>query len=350
MTWFRSIFNAKNKDQPARVDQFPAAAPFGGLPDRSLRLLNRLSLNTGPLRLALPAGSRPSPLARTAIEFREHRQYAPGDDFRYVDWKASARQEHIFVKQGESQKATLVYVLVDCSASMAWSTPGGEAPKHLAALGLAQALGYLALADSDRLVIAPVTSGGQAASSPAASHLPVDDVPIHSGARNGLPYLGPLWGKGQAPLLSGYLRSLRFYGRLDLNRALVQLSQRKLSRGGLVLVISDMLGVRDVAPGMAALPAPLWRVAFCHLLHPAELQPELAGQYELRDIETGQRKRYQVTAQALVTYHERLQAWLEALSQSCRDNHALYSLLPTNGSLETDMLGQLIQAQVVRRQ
>ena len=105
--WFRSIFNAKDKksgeNEPAgATGSHPPDGPrFGGLPDRTLRLLNQLSLNSGPLRLALPSGSRPSPLARTAIEFREHRQYAPGDDFRYVDWKASARQEHIYVKQGE---------------------------------------------------------------------------------------------------------------------------------------------------------------------------------------------------------------------------------------------------------
>ena len=117
-----------------------------------------------------------------------------------------------------------------------------------------------------------------------------------------------------------------------------------------MLVLSDMLGVEDVSIGMAALPAPTWRVVFCHLLHPAEIDPELSGHYEMRDVETGNKKRYQVTQQALVTYRERLQAWQDRLAESCRDNRALYTLLPTNWSLETEMMTQLIQTQVVSRQ
>jgi len=283
-----------------------------------------LQLNTGPLSPTAAGGQRPSPNRKPAYEFREHRQYAPGDDVRYVDWKASARQEHVFVKQGEEQKGAAVYVLIDCSASMGW----GEPAKSGAALALAHALGYQALAHNDRLVIVPVgdfSEPGQAA--------------IHP--------LGPLWGKGQAPMLEGYLKALRFRGRVDLAATLGSLPQRNLSRGGLVFVLSDLLGTSDFSAALSRLPRPGWQVVFCHLLHRAELEPRLSGPLEMLDIETGSKKRYTVDAQALETYRQQLDAWREDLAKRCRDSRAIYCMLPTDASLESEVIPKLRRERVV---
>ena len=86
---------------------------------------------------------------KPAIEFREHRMYVPGDDIRFVDWQASARQDQIFIRQGEMPKDVIVYLLLDTSASMLW----GKTPKRNAQLSLAAALGYAALQNGDRLYV-----------------------------------------------------------------------------------------------------------------------------------------------------------------------------------------------------
>jgi hypothetical protein len=262
-------------------------------------------------------------MRRPASDFREHRAYAPGDDIRYVDWKASARQEHVFIKQGEQQKAATIYLLLDCSGSMAWGAP----PKSITALTLAHALGYLALAHSDRLVVLPVTGS------------------LH---QSPLTPLGPLSGKGQAPLLGSYFQAIRFQGQVDVTGALGGISRREFSRGGLVLVLSDLLGVADLSAGLKALPAPAWKVVFCHLLHPDEISPELNGHFELQDIETGQKKRNSITSRVLATYRQKLDAWRENLAQICLERNATYTLLQTNWSIENEIISQLRHARVVK--
>jgi uncharacterized protein (DUF58 family) len=322
--WFQNIFNAKAGSRPAES----APGPFNLLSNQQLRQLSRLYLNTGPLSLAQPAGARASLHRRPASEFREHRQYTPGDDVRYVDWKASARQEHIFIKQGDTQKAALVYLLIDCSASMTW----GEPAKSRAALALANALGYMALAHSDRLVVLPVGAAGGG-----------------SARGEGLQPLGPLWGQGQAPLLNQYLQAVRFAGQVDVSAALAGLRQRKLSRGGLVLVLSDLLGSGDLSASLDALPAPAWNVVFCHLLHPAELDPALDGYFEMVDIETGAKKRYPVTPRVLQTYRQRMQNWQGELSRLSLERKAVYNMIPTNWTIEDQIIPRLLRSQVVKR-
>lgn len=251
---------------------------------------------------------------------------------------AFRRREHIFIKQGEQEKAALVYVLIDASASMGW----GDPPKSHTALSLAHALGYLALAQHDRLLILPVTPNvspvvpGQAGTTATAA-----------GSRSLHP-LGPLWGKGQAAQLSGYLQAIRFGGRVDLSYTLAGLSRRNLSRGGLVLVISDLLSVQDLARGLAALPAPTWQVVVCHVLHPAELDPTLDGHLQMVDVETGGKKLYTITAKSLDTYRRRMGEWQEQLSQVCREHKAMYTQLSTGWAMETQIIPQLRRDQVVK--
>ena len=99
------------------------------LPPHAVNQLNHLKLNASQYLPGFTAGTRASIRRRPAFDFREHRTYVPGDDVRYVDWKASARQEHIFIKQGEYPKEASVQILLDCSRSMDWGNPR----KHVSA-------------------------------------------------------------------------------------------------------------------------------------------------------------------------------------------------------------------------
>lgn len=324
--WFRRIFSARTpaaasrrgsgRPKPATATQAVTLSPT------TLRLLNRLQLVTRRAVPGLGAGERASHWRQPAPDFREHRQYVPGDDVRFVDWRASARQEHVFIKQGEQLKNVLVTLLLDCSASMAW----GEPPKSRTAIELAAALGYLALAHGDRLVVLPV---------------------VDTSAGERLPAFGPASGKGQFPALLSYLRLLRFSGRVDLGPALAGLSRRGRS-GGLVLAISDFLGTAQLEASLAALAGPNWNVGLLHLLHPAELNPVLRGDFELVDIETRQVRRYSITESALKNYHAHLAAWRDGLERTCQTGIRSYTLVPTGGSLAGQILPALRAARVVQ--
>jgi len=320
--WFRDIFTAKD---PQKISEITSDLRNNrlSLSPLALRQMDRLHISRDQTWLENRIGSRASHMRRPAADFFDHRQYIQGDDIRFVDWKASARQEHIFIKQGALQKSVTVYVLLDCSASMTW----GDVPKSQAGLLIANALSYIALAQNDRVVIMPIVSGssGQAAKP-----------------------LGPLWGKGQAVLLTGYLRSLKFQGQIDITTSLMDLTKNKQSQGGVVFVLSDLLAVQSLSPALEMIRAPAWKVIFLHLLHPDELQPSLHGHYELHDIETEEKRAYKITPQALETYQQRLQSWQAKIAQVCLSNRCQYTLIPSNWSLEKEILPHLRRLQVVK--
>src|SRR5579872_2669433 len=83
------------------------------------------------------------------IEFADHRQYTPGDDFRYLDWNLYARHESLLLKRFQEEEDLHVYFLLDCSRSMAFGAP----PKFDFARQVAAALAYIALADLDRIAV-----------------------------------------------------------------------------------------------------------------------------------------------------------------------------------------------------
>ena len=83
------------------------------------------------------------------IEFADHREYTPGDDFRYLDWNVFARHDELLLKRFQEEEDLHVYILLDCSRSMAV----GDPPKFDYARQVAAALGYIALADLDRVAV-----------------------------------------------------------------------------------------------------------------------------------------------------------------------------------------------------
>ena len=86
------------------------------------------------------------------IEFADHREYIHGDDLRYLDWNIYARYGDLLLKRFQEEEDLHVYVLLDASVSMDRADEGGVS-KFMLARQIAAALGYIALADLDRVSI-----------------------------------------------------------------------------------------------------------------------------------------------------------------------------------------------------
>src|SRR5213593_161559 len=86
------------------------------------RLDSLVLLTRRPMASGRP-GRRRSPLAGSSMEFSDYRRYAPGDDFRRIDWRAYARLERLFLRVFEAEENLTVTVLVDCSDSMSYGNP-----------------------------------------------------------------------------------------------------------------------------------------------------------------------------------------------------------------------------------
>jgi uncharacterized protein (DUF58 family) len=309
--WFRNIFRADPASPPAS----PAPPAPLAISPAAYRQLDRLRIRASRYLLGASLGRRGSQLRRPASDFREHRKYVPGDDIRFVDWKASARSEHIYLKQGELPQETTVHILLDTSASMAWGDPS----KRDFALQLAAALGYLALANEDRLQLTLL------------------------GPRPAAPQR--IKGKANFPQLMKILPEIRFGGQIDLAERLRDFS--KSQRGGVVLLLSDLLDVDDLPRALAVLPRPHWEVSLLHTLHPEELDPSIDGEYEIVDAERGDHVNYDINTQARAHYHEHLDAWRRAVELACIDHYVLYTLLSTGWSLEGETLPHLRRLNVL---
>ncbi len=116
-----------------------------------LRRIGRLEVRAQRVVEGFLSGRHNSPYLGRSLEFREHREYAPGDDLRHIDWKVWGRQDRLYVKQYEEETNLRATLLVDCSASMAYrsaSTPDAMT-KHEYAATAACALAYLFVRQQD---------------------------------------------------------------------------------------------------------------------------------------------------------------------------------------------------------
>ncbi|MBN2329662.1 MAG: DUF58 domain-containing protein [Candidatus Omnitrophica bacterium] len=94
------------------------------------------------------SGLHRSPYRGFSVEFAEHREYAPGDDPRSIDWKVWSRTDKYYVKEFEEETNLKACLVLDGSASMHYSS-GGRPTKRNYACCVAAALGYLMIRQSD---------------------------------------------------------------------------------------------------------------------------------------------------------------------------------------------------------
>ena len=100
------------------------------------------------------AGMHRSPYHGFSVEFAEHREYVPGDDLRYVDWKVFGKTDKFYLKQYEEETNLICYLLLDTSESMRYQGPGAPLSKLEYAQCVAAALAYLVLQQQDSVGLA----------------------------------------------------------------------------------------------------------------------------------------------------------------------------------------------------
>ena len=120
-----------------------------------LARIDRLELDARQVVEGYLAGRHRSPRHGFAVEFAQHREYAPGDDTRHIDWKVYARTERYQLKQYEQETNLVAWMVVDASESMSVGTVKGKdgkpRTKYDVACTLAAALGYLITQQGDTL-------------------------------------------------------------------------------------------------------------------------------------------------------------------------------------------------------
>jgi uncharacterized protein (DUF58 family) len=119
------------------------------LEPQTLAQLHGLELRARKIVEGYVAGLHRSPYRGFSNEFAEHREYAPGDDLRYVDWKVFGKSDRFYLKQFEEETNLLCYLLLDTSESMQYQGPHAPLSKFAYAQCAAAALAYLILHQRD---------------------------------------------------------------------------------------------------------------------------------------------------------------------------------------------------------
>jgi len=222
------------------------------------------------------------------IEFADHREYTPGDDFRYIDWNVFARHDELLLKRFQEEEDLHVYILLDSSRSMAF----GDPPKFDYARQVAAALAYIALADLDRVSV--VAFAGDI----------VADFPLT---------------RGKARILSllKFLEALEPRGSLtDLARVARNFVHRG-QRRGLAVVVSDLFDPDGFERGLDLLRHHRYEPHLVQIYDRREAEPEVKGDVELVDVETGTIRRVTITERNLRQYRRIFAGFLESVRHYC---------------------------------
>lgn len=99
------------------------------------------------------SGKHKSPYRGSSAEFKDFREYAPGDDVANIDWRVYGRSRRFFLRQFEEETDMVVYLLVDTSASMSYAAARRQS-KYLLAAKIAAALSYLMIHQGDKASLA----------------------------------------------------------------------------------------------------------------------------------------------------------------------------------------------------
>lgn len=267
------------------------------------------------------SGLHKSPHQGQSVEFAEHKEYAPGDELRHLDWKAYGKFDKYYVKRFEHETNLSATMVIDASASMAYQS--GALSKLDVATTLAGAMCYLLVRQQDAAGLSVMTGGK------------FEDVPPRSAA-------------GHLNVLMGELESLKASGTTDLFAAADHLAER-MNRRSLVVVFSDLLDDRaDAMKRILQLRQRKNDVVVFHILDPAELtfpfdDPTLfLSMEDDRKVEVNPREIKE-------SYLEEFGAFLEQVRVTCAQADVEYVRVRTDDSLDSVLLKFLARRQERRR-
>jgi uncharacterized protein (DUF58 family) len=245
----------------------------------------------------------------SGVEFVDHRDYVPGDDFRFVDWNIYQRFGKLLVRMYEEEEDLSIYLIVDCSASMGF----GDGSKFDHARRLCAALAYVGLTNLDRVTVVGV--GAEV----------VERLPTTRGKKRIFSVLR-------------FLAGLRSEGDTDLGSAMrTFVAQHK--RRGLAILIGDFYDPAGFANGVNVLRYNKFETRVLQVVDRREAKPAVRGDIRVRDCETGQDLEVTVDDAFLDRFHQLHQAYDQELARFCARQQIPYFASDVGVPFDEAMLG-----------
>jgi uncharacterized protein (DUF58 family) len=196
--------------------------PKSYLDPKTLDTIGSLELRARLVVEGFVSGMHESPYRGFSVEFAQHREYVPGDDIRFVDWKVYAKSDRIYIKEFEEETNLRAWLILDQSESM---TYGSSRAKFDYAATAVASLAYLIQQQSDAVGLALFDEG-------VMSQLP------------------PSNSRAQLNSVLKMLSQAKPTGKTKVGKVLHALADRLASRG-LVVIASDLFDdVEEILSGL----------------------------------------------------------------------------------------------------
>ncbi len=284
------------------------------LSNETLAALERLRFNPLAGKSSRRRGERLAGRGGSNTEFSDYRDYAPGDDTRFIDWNVYSRLRRPYMKIFKLEEEVDVLLLLDASASMDFDA------KFERARSLAAALGAVALFGNLRLSLRVLGR--------------------EPGSKDFLP---PCRGRAALKGLFRFLEGLSAGGQVPLEFGVEDALRRHKGRGISVL-LSDFMSFGDLKRPFNSLFSAGLEIYALQMLSPVELDPDLTGDLRLVDSESGAALDISSAGELLDIYHERKAAQAELLLELSRSRQGRFMTFSSELSVDAVVFGPLLKS------
>ena len=264
-----------------------APAQLSSLLDNALiARLERLRVTSVSKRTARGRGEHLSGRGGASTDFVDYRDYAPGDDLRFVDWNIFARLQRPFLKQFRREEERHLVIIADVSRSMAVDEKGTAVRRLAAAFAIAGLNAH-------------------------------DQVSLWASGPGDVRRLAPARGR---PWMQRALTAAESMGPAGGDVTVDQLVEAVLARHsgrGIAMILSDFLSAGDLQRMFTRLATAGLEPHAIQVLSPAEMDPALSGDLRLVDCETDGTLDISDVADLLHLYHEHRQGLQDSLAEWC---------------------------------
>ncbi len=278
----------------------PAPAKRDLFDEQFLKRLEVLSIVARRVFAGRLRAERRTKKSGSGIEFADHREYAPGDDLRYLDWGVYGRFDKLLLKLFEEEEDLPIYLLLDSSRSMSMGSPR----KIDYAKQIVAALCYVGLANLDRVALTAFDSR-------IVGRMP------------------PTRGQSRIFRVFDFLRGIEPDGETNLADCIKIFAAQSKQRG-VALLVSDLYDPAGFERGINYLRFNRFDPYVLQVFDPTEVRPKLEGDLLLHDCETGESREVTVTAKVLARYAEAHAAYRRRIEEFCAGRQVPYFAAETS--------------------
>ncbi|MBI4150604.1 DUF58 domain-containing protein [Candidatus Woesearchaeota archaeon] len=267
-----------------------------------LKVLDRFSLIVNKHLTSNYVGERRTAFLGRGLVFRDYSTYAPGEDYRMIDWKVYARTDRLMIKKHEEERNLTVHIIADFSASMNFGDPVKKSD-YTAMLGIGFA--YLAMKNNERFVMSTFAEK--------------------------LELFKPKKGRKQLAAIVDYLNEKKAKGVTNFEESLGRYKKMIGSRS-LVIIVSDFLyDVNEIKS--ALLRFKNHDVRLIQVLDKSEKELDVEGEVKLKDSESGTMLRTYISPYLKKKYLNLLEVHNAMIRHACLETNAHFYSYATDTPL-----------------